>query len=253
MPRISPSRTCVPLGVGAGAPATGGTVATQSEVHICEHHPQCCHNSSIPALSTETGGTGNMNFGGQTRPRPSSSHPTGSRSAHSSTSSSNGTMIDASSSSTLTPSSTLVLSSSSFYTNPTDSNPATTGSLPAIASSSIPTFSATSGALSRSDKRKIPIIAGLGATVIFLLAAAALALALHKRWRRARDRRAWERTHAEIADAVNAGRAGALTPPWGGYPREKAGETAKGKELAMKAGEGATHSPADSLEAITAK
>ncbi|KAJ7921342.1 hypothetical protein B0H13DRAFT_1985071 [Mycena leptocephala] len=56
-------------------------------------------------------------------------------------------------------------------------------------------------ASSKSTTNKPAIIAGVVVPVLFLALAGA-AFVLYKRRQRARDRRAWERTHAAIADAV---------------------------------------------------
>ncbi|KAK7008270.1 hypothetical protein R3P38DRAFT_3025266 [Favolaschia claudopus] len=70
-------------------------------------------------------------------------------------------------------------------------------------------------AASRHKNKTASIIAGV-LVPLFLLALCATAFIIHKRRRRARDRREWERTHAEIADAVREmhGEVPSAVAPW---------------------------------------
>ncbi|KAJ7464461.1 hypothetical protein FB451DRAFT_1179588 [Mycena latifolia] len=167
------------------------------------------------------------------------SPPTGDRASRSETSTSSSSSAMDDSSSTSSPTST----SSYFNTTPTisvlqsSSSPQSPSSTPSLNPES----------LSSKPHSKTPIVAGV-VTAILLLLLAAAAAALYQRRRRLRDRREWERTHAEIADAVRevgAG-AGSAQGTWNTFPREKGGDMdplfASGKE-----GGPATHSPSDSI------
>ncbi|KAJ7227822.1 hypothetical protein B0H12DRAFT_1148412 [Mycena haematopus] len=173
-------------------------------------------------------------------PRPqsqfsTSSEPFSSASASASTSSAFGQSLSQLASSSL-PSSTQSSSSSSSHTrhftsttasddfvSSTDSTATNSTSLPdpftsptpssldPTSSPPLPPPSDTSSEVARStsiavlssshSNNHVPIIAGVVAPVCLILLAA-VAFVLHKRRRRSRDRREWERTHEAIADAV---------------------------------------------------
>ncbi|KAJ7130874.1 hypothetical protein C8R46DRAFT_1236077 [Mycena filopes] len=84
-----------------------------------------------------------------------------------------------------------------------------------LTSSPSPTATAfTSPAPAKSNNKMVPIVAGAVVPAVLLLFGAT-ALFLYKRRQRARDRREWERTHAEIADAVRqVGGPATRMPSW---------------------------------------
>ncbi|KAJ7899367.1 hypothetical protein B0H13DRAFT_2337171 [Mycena leptocephala] len=87
---------------------------------------------------------------------------------------------------------------------------------PTLAAS--PTISPSLAAPSKSHNKAAPIIAGVVVPIVLIILAAA-GFILYKRRKRARDRREWERTHAEIADAVRQIGAPvkvAVGPAWSG-------------------------------------
>ncbi|KAJ7906019.1 hypothetical protein B0H13DRAFT_728828 [Mycena leptocephala] len=114
-----------------------------------------------------------------------------------------------------------IASTSSIAGNPEKSSgsslfPSDNPADPTLAAS--PTTSTSLAAPSKSHNKAAPIIAGVVVPIVLIILAAA-GFILYKRRKRARDRREWERTHAEIADAVRQIGAPvkvAVGPAWSG-------------------------------------
>ncbi|KAJ7742797.1 hypothetical protein B0H16DRAFT_1562402, partial [Mycena metata] len=81
---------------------------------------------------------------------------------------------------------------------------------PATASSSRPTAAASTKS---STNKTMPIVVGIVVPLVLMILSGA-AFFLYKRRQRARDRREWERTHEEIADAVREIGGPATVPAW---------------------------------------
>ncbi|KAK7024908.1 hypothetical protein R3P38DRAFT_3193830 [Favolaschia claudopus] len=83
------------------------------------------------------------------------------------------------------------------------------------ASLNVPNAPITATSTHHRSNKTAGIVAGV-LVPLLLLALCATAFIIHKRRRRARDRREWERTHAEIADAVREmhGEVPSAVAPW---------------------------------------
>ncbi|KAJ7117441.1 hypothetical protein C8R44DRAFT_982980 [Mycena epipterygia] len=99
---------------------------------------------------------------------------------------------------------------------PVNSGPSNTATNFDPASDPTPSPGFPVAASAKSKSSKAPVIAGVLVPILLLLLGAA-GFVLYKRRQRARDRREWERTHAEIADAVRqVGGSTGGTPPYAG-------------------------------------
>ncbi|KAJ7625674.1 hypothetical protein FB45DRAFT_70541 [Roridomyces roridus] len=116
--------------------------------------------------------------------------------------------------------------------------------------------SSTNGTDTTTDGRNIHVKNRTSTTIaavlvpILVVSLAIAGVLLYKRWRRARDRREWERTHEEIADAVRDAENGTPGPVFGlgasGFGREKERDREKGGDIDPLVAGRYTPSPAPS-------
>ncbi|KAJ7694664.1 hypothetical protein B0H17DRAFT_1199184 [Mycena rosella] len=205
------------------------SVASAHLAAFCQDHPCIGHNPASPSSPTSTT-PGTLPSAPTVNPStPSPDTPSTHTPSRSSSLPSTTSTISSSTPAPIDPSSTNSADGdSSSSLSPLPSISTLTASAPPPSN---PTTSNSAAVKSKSTNRT-PIVAGVVGAIV-LLALLAAVVALYQRRRRLRDRREWERTHAEIADAVReVGGPGVLPATAGswsrvdhasdrGFPREK--------------------------------
>ncbi|KAJ7117443.1 hypothetical protein C8R44DRAFT_196980 [Mycena epipterygia] len=201
---LNPNKTCTNHDSGS----TGSPTRTSFSVSSSSTVLTVTGGLNTSALSLSTGNSISSSLSSPPSSCLTDSSSSSSCSTDPSSSSTQPTLTSAPSSSPTPPFTPPSRSGPSPPSSPFSMPPSATPSPPrATSSSSSPLIAATTS----SPRTKAPVIGGvLGGIVLLLLAAGAVAL--YKRRQRARDRREWERTHAEIADAVRQVSSSA-TPP----------------------------------------